>query len=111
MARKLTRRAKSALNKKKFREARKGKSSSRKSRKSSSGGKRRSKKRGKKSLSKKEWLARRIQTGHDYSALKKYRSSNYGPVPFELQPSWLRAKKGKKYRAKRSRWAKARSSR
>lgn len=106
MARKLTRKAKSAINKRKFRESQKRsrKSSTRKS------GKRKSRK-SKRKLSRKDWVARRIQTSHDYVALKKYRKANYGPIPFEMQPSWLRAKQGKKYRAKRARWAKARSSR
>ncbi|HEV8550938.1 MAG TPA: hypothetical protein VGQ57_17950 [Polyangiaceae bacterium] len=61
--------------------------------------------------SRKEYVARRAQTSRDYVALKKYRAAHYGPIPFELQPSWLRASKGKKYRQKRARWAKARSGR
>lgn len=107
MARKLSRRAKSALNKKKFRESRKKSGKSRSSKRS---GKKRGKRKSKR-LSRKEHAARRIQTGYDYVAYKKARKKTYGPVPFETQPSWLRAKKGKKYRAKRARWAKARSSR
>lgn len=63
------------------------------------------------SLPKKEWLARRIQTSRDYGAYKKYRAANFGPSPFEVQPSWLRASASKKERAQRARWAKARSSR
>lgn len=108
MARKLTRRAKKALNRKKFREARRSASSSSRG---SSGSKRKGKRRSKRKLSKKDWLARRIQTGRDYVAYKASRSANYGPVPFELQPSWLRAKQSNSFRSKRARWAKARSAR
>lgn len=99
---KMTRRQKSAMNRAKFREQRKKRA--RKSTRKRSGKKRRR-------LSRKEFVARRIQTSHDYVAYKKARKKTYGPMPFELQPSWLRAKKGKKYRAKRARWAKARSGR
>lgn len=96
---KLTRRQKRALNRAEFRAQR------------AKGSKKKSKRKGKKRLSRKEYVARRIQTGYDYVAYKKARKKTYGPMPFELQPSWLRAKAGKKYRAKRARWAKARASR
>lgn len=104
---KMTRREKSAINRAKFREQQK-----KRSRKSKGGKRKRKSKSGKRRrLSRKEYVARRIQTGYDYVAYKKARKKTYGPMPFELQPSWLRASKGKKYRAKRARWAKARASR
>jgi len=101
----MTRKAKRAINRAKFRESRSRSSKTARS----SGTRKRSKKR--RRLSKKEYVARRVQTSRDYVAYKKHRSSTFGPVPFELQPSWLRAKQSRPYRAKRARWAKARSSR
>lgn len=95
---KMTRREKRAWNRAKWREqqAKRSKKTHKKAR------------RGNKKLSRKEYVARRIQTGYDYVAYKKARKKTYGPMNFDMQPSWLRAKAGKKYRAKRARWARGR---
>lgn len=98
----MTRKEKRAWNRAKWREQQ-----SKRSRTTARKGKRGKKRR----LSRKEYVARRIQTGRDYVAYKDARSKTYGPMPFELQPSWLRAKQSKPFRAKRARWAKARSER
>lgn len=45
----------------------------------------------------------RYATGGDYITMKSYRSANYGPVPFALQPAWVRKLGRKQGRRRRSR--------